>query len=102
MELLSTARRKSGMWDRGNTMQQSAVEDERAREQAQEDYMDGVESERERKTSEELERERLEEEEDRRRRVEENIRRDPPPTVQLNGINSSTLDGDDMFGSIGK
>lgn len=107
MELLTTARRKSGMFGRSDDMAQSAMVEERAREEAREEYMKGFErpAEEDGQSTEEEEK-RLEEQRriETAQRLEEIRKRSPPPTVQLNGQldGLSSLDGEDMFKNIGR
>lgn len=104
MELLSTARRKSGMFGR-DEMTQSAMDEERAREDARDEYMQDSERSSTALDGQRLEEERRQEEARRleiAREVEERRKRSPPPTVQLNGIAGGALDGDDMFKDIGR
>lgn len=94
------------MFGRSDDMVQSAVDEEKAREQAREEYMRGFEAppESDAQLTEEEEK-RLEEQRriETAQRLEEIRKRSPPPTLQLNGQldGVTSLDGDDMFKNIG-
>lgn len=87
------------MFGREDEMTQSAVREEREREQARDEYMKGFEQPPEPQEDPALEEQRREEE---KRQLEERLRRSPPPTVQLNGFADGALDGEDMFKNIGR